>query len=133
MPFFEQVMNEGFTLDNHMECSNWTFMGTACSVNGRHNEENGFIPELGALRFLMPDGPTLAGALSEIDAAFEARIRRAMEVGNLPGSSDAGGMAKVATGVLNGMAVRARAGGDLATLRAMGGSVVDMICGRAGR
>lgn len=75
----------------------------------------------------------LAGALSEIDAAFEARIRRAMEVGNLPGSSDAGGMAKVATGVLNGMAVRARAGGDLATLRAMGGSVVDMICGRAGR
>ena len=75
----------------------------------------------------------LAGALSEIDAAFEARILRAMKVGNLPGSSDAGGMAKVATGVLNGMAVRARAGGDLATLRAMGGSVVDMICGRAGR
>ena len=75
----------------------------------------------------------LAAALAEIDAAFEARIRRAMEVGNLPGSSDAAGMARVATGVLNGMAVRARAGGDLATLRAMGASVVDLICGRAGR
>ncbi|CAN5479048.1 TetR/AcrR family transcriptional regulator [soil metagenome] len=75
----------------------------------------------------------LASALSEIDAAFEARISRAMEVGNLPGSSDAAGMARVATGVLNGMAVRARAGGDLATLRAMGASVVDLICGRAGR
>ncbi|CAN5907439.1 TetR/AcrR family transcriptional regulator [soil metagenome] len=75
----------------------------------------------------------LATALTEIDAAFEARISRAMEVGNLPGSSDAAGMARVATGVLNGMAVRARAGGDLATLRAMGASVVDLICGRAGR
>ena len=75
----------------------------------------------------------LALALSEIDAAFEARILRAIQVGNLPGSSDAAGMARVATGVLNGMAVRARAGGDLATLRGMGASVVDLICGRAGR
>jgi AcrR family transcriptional regulator len=81
-----------------------------------------------------PDVRAVLGlALSEIDAAFEARIRRAMEVGNLPGSSDAAGMARVATGVLNGMAVRARAGGDLATLRAMGASAVDLICGRAGR
>ena len=52
---------------------------------------------------------------------------RAIEVGNLPGSSDADGMARVATGVLNGMAVLARAGGDLATLRAMGASVVNGI------
>lgn len=75
----------------------------------------------------------LAVALAEIDAAFEARIGRAIEVGNLPVSSDAAGMARVATGVMNGMAVRARAGGDLGTLRAMGASVVDLICGRAGR
>ncbi len=81
-----------------------------------------------------PDVRAVLGlALAEIDAAFEARILRAIEVGNLPGSSDAAGMARVATGVLNGMAVRARAGGDLATLRAMGASVVDLICGRAGR
>lgn len=75
----------------------------------------------------------LAAALGEIDAAFEARLRRAMQVGQLPGSTDAAGMARVATGVMNGMAARARAGGDLATLRAMGASVVDLICGRAGR
>lgn len=75
----------------------------------------------------------LAAALAEIDAAFEARIRRAMEVGNLPLSTDAAGMAKVATAVMNAMAVRARAGGDLATLRAMGAAVTDLICGRAGR
>jgi arylsulfatase A-like enzyme len=65
MPFLEQLMNEGFTADDHMECANWTFMGTGCSVNGRHNEENGFIPELGLLRAPMPDGPTLARSLSD--------------------------------------------------------------------
>ena len=64
MPFLEQIMNEGFTLDNHMECANWTLMGTACTVNGRHNEENGFIPELAGLRESLPDGPTIASALS---------------------------------------------------------------------
>jgi arylsulfatase A-like enzyme len=64
MPFLEQIMREGFTLDNQMECANWTLMGTACSVNGRHNEENGFIPELGGMRAVLPDGPTLASALS---------------------------------------------------------------------
>ena len=68
MPFLAEVMREGFTLDNHMECANWTMMGTACSVNGRHNEENGFIPELGLLRGPLPDGPTLAGSLT--DAGF---------------------------------------------------------------
>ncbi|MBA2320983.1 MAG: sulfatase-like hydrolase/transferase [Deltaproteobacteria bacterium] len=66
MPFLEQIMEEGFTLDNHMECANWTLMGTACSNNGRYNEDNGFVPELGnLLRGPLPDGPTLASTLAD--------------------------------------------------------------------
>lgn len=63
MPFLEQLMNEGFTLENHMTCANWTMMAMACSVNGRLNEENGFIPEHLDLRAPLPAGPTLASEL----------------------------------------------------------------------
>jgi arylsulfatase A-like enzyme len=59
-PFMGKLMDEGYTLDNHMTCSDWTFAGTACTMNGELNEENGFQPELGGLHMLMPTRPQLA-------------------------------------------------------------------------
>lgn len=72
----------------------------------------------------------LAGALDEIDAVFAARLVRAQAAGELAPDADVRGLAKLATATLNGMAVRARAGGDLATLSMFGEALVDMICGR---
>ena len=71
----------------------------------------------------------LAAALAEIDAVFEARLRRAQTAGELSAQADVAGMAKLATATLNGMAVRARAGGDQDTLAAFGRTLVAMICG----
>jgi arylsulfatase A-like enzyme len=65
-PFMGQLMSEGYTLDNHMTCANWTFPGTACNMNGRLNEENGFQPELSGLHMPMPDGPMLPTWLSPL-------------------------------------------------------------------
>ncbi len=65
-PFLGQLMEEGFTLDEHMTCANWTFMGVGCTMNGRYNEENGFIPELGGMKSLMPEGPQVASVLGDL-------------------------------------------------------------------
>jgi AcrR family transcriptional regulator len=67
-------------------------------------------------------------ALAEIDAAFEARLRRAQAAGELPATRDAKGLAKLATATLNGMAVRARAGGDQPSLLAFGEALIGLIC-----
>jgi hypothetical protein len=65
MPFLQGLAAEGYTLADHATCGNWTLLGIACSVNGRLNEENGFVPEHADLRAPVPDGPTLAGALGD--------------------------------------------------------------------
>lgn len=71
----------------------------------------------------------LGEALDEIDGAFEERFRRARAAGDLSAGLDPAGLAKLATATLNGMAVRARAGADQATLGAFGQALVEMICG----
>jgi len=71
----------------------------------------------------------LGDALGEIDAAFEARLRRAQTAGEVAADVDLAGLARLATATLNGMAVRARAGGDQATLESFGRALVTMICG----
>ncbi len=71
----------------------------------------------------------LKGALDEIDALFAARLARARAAGELAPTAGIDGLAKLATATLNGMAVRARAGGDLDTVAAFGEALVDTICG----
>ena len=75
----------------------------------------------------------LAGALQEIDDLFAARLVRAQTAGELAAGAHPQGLAKLATATLNGMAVRARAGGDLATLASFGDALIEMICGSAAR
>jgi AcrR family transcriptional regulator len=70
-------------------------------------------------------------ALEEIDALFEARLRRAQAAGELAADANVAGLAKLATATMNGMAVRARAGGDLAVLTIFGDALIEAICRRA--
>lgn len=71
----------------------------------------------------------LGDALEEIDAAFEARLRRAQAAGDLLPDADPAGLARLATATLNGMAVRARAGGSQESLAAFGQALITLVCG----
>jgi len=73
----------------------------------------------------------LAGALEEIDAVFAARLRRAQADGELSPGADPAALAQIATATLNGMAVRARAGGQEDSLAGFGRTLIGMICGPA--
>lgn len=73
----------------------------------------------------------LAGALEEIDGVFAARLRRAQAAGDLAPGADPAALAQIATSTLNGMAVRARAGGQEHTLAGFGRTLIGMICGPA--
>lgn len=65
-PFFASWMNEGVRLDDHQQCSNWTYASTSCTLLGRYHEENGFAPELRTNTLPFPDGQvTLARRLHD--------------------------------------------------------------------
>jgi arylsulfatase A-like enzyme len=67
-PFLTELINTGVSLEDHQQCSNWTYASTSCTLMGRYHEENGFIPELTALgKAPFPDGmQTLALRLGEV-------------------------------------------------------------------
>lgn len=71
----------------------------------------------------------LALAFQELDESFSAAFDQARD--ELPPGADPQGLGKAATGVLHAMAVRARAGGDEATLRTIYETGVALICGPA--
>lgn len=66
-PFLAGLMSEGVQLDDHQQCSDWTFASTSCTLTGRYHEDNGYIPELIPLELAeFPDGQqSLAVRLGE--------------------------------------------------------------------
>jgi len=68
-------------------------------------------------------------ALDELDLAFEQRLRRSQEIGELSADIDVAAIAKVATATLNGMAIRARAGGNAETLARFGQGFIALVDG----
>jgi len=70
----------------------------------------------------------LGAAMRGIDRAFEARLRHAQAQGELEATADPALLARVATGVLHTLAVRARAGDARASLQATADAVVALIC-----
>jgi AcrR family transcriptional regulator len=72
---------------------------------------------------------TLAGALTRMDEAFEARFLAARDAGELPPAADPKGLALVASALLNNLAIRARAGLDRTTLQAVAEAGITALCG----
>jgi TetR/AcrR family transcriptional regulator, copper-responsive repressor len=72
---------------------------------------------------------TLADALREIDAAFEARLRLAQERGELSGAADPWTLAMLAAATLHTLALRSRAGAPRAELEKLVDGAVTLICG----
>jgi arylsulfatase A-like enzyme len=68
MPFLDDLVTTGFTADDHLTCSNWTFAGTTCTLLGRSNVDAGFVPSLPyASRERVADGtPFLASWLGDV-------------------------------------------------------------------
>jgi len=70
----------------------------------------------------------LGDGLREFDRAFEARLRRARERGELDSSADPAALAKIASAVLHTLAIRSRAGDSRASLRATADAAIRLIC-----
>jgi arylsulfatase A-like enzyme len=65
--FLNQIAEEGYTLDQHRSCSNWTFASVMCAATGQTNVEIGYVPQLSEVnRAPLPDDAKgLASWLSE--------------------------------------------------------------------
>ncbi len=45
-PFLDRIASESVVMDDHLQCSCWTFASTTCTLAGRSNIERGHIPRL---------------------------------------------------------------------------------------
>lgn len=72
--FLAARVAEGVALDDHTQCSNWTYASTSCTLRGRNMEETGFYPKLlERARAPLPDGqPTIARRLA--DAGYDTLL-----------------------------------------------------------
>lgn len=64
-PTLDRLLGEGVALDQHLQCSNWTYPSTTCTQAGRYLDDLGVVPELSGSRRPLPPMPTLAGALRD--------------------------------------------------------------------
>ena len=72
---------------------------------------------------------TVAAGIHELDAGLTRRMTMARDAGELPSSSDPAALARVVSGMLNALAVRARLGESRAELEAMVATTIDLVCG----
>jgi AcrR family transcriptional regulator len=82
---------------------------------------------------LDPDIRTLLReALRAFEGKLEARLRLAVEQGDLPAAADPAQIARIVSAVQHSMAIRARAGETRADLEAMAATAITLICGPEG-
>jgi arylsulfatase A-like enzyme len=66
MPFLEGLMEESVVADDHIQCSNWTWHSTSCTLAGRYAEDVGYLPKLDNSAPPIPEGQrTLARILHD--------------------------------------------------------------------
>jgi TetR/AcrR family transcriptional regulator, copper-responsive repressor len=71
----------------------------------------------------------LADGLQELDDLLEARLKYAIEHGELKTSIEPAALARVACGLMNSLALRARAGDSRATLKSTAEAGIRLLCG----
>jgi len=71
----------------------------------------------------------LADGLHELDELLEARIRHALDAGEFRSRLEPGDLARLACGIMNSLALRARAGDRRGVLEATAEAGVRLICG----
>jgi len=64
-PFLTRLATEGVHLDDHVQCSNWTWHSTSCTLAGRYDVDVGHIPNLVGMHEPLPDVRTLAHVLAD--------------------------------------------------------------------
>ncbi|MFT4979341.1 MAG: arylsulfatase [Myxococcota bacterium] len=62
-PFLDSLMEQGVALDNHRSCSNWTYPGAQCAMDGYSGLDLGQIPDFS--RTPLPDRVTLGSAMKD--------------------------------------------------------------------
>ncbi len=67
-PFLDDLAATGVALDDHVQCANWTFVSTSCTLAGRTPVEAGHMPRLTTPPIQLPEGQYLAMWLA--DAGF---------------------------------------------------------------
>ena len=72
---------------------------------------------------------TVAAGIHELDAGLTLRLTLAQASGELAPSADPPGLARVVSGILNALAVRARLGESRIELETMAAAAVDLVCG----
>jgi arylsulfatase len=72
-PFLDSLLAGSVHLDNHMQCSSWTYVSTSCTLMGGSHEANGYMPLLTQLQEPLPD-TTHFVAESLTDAGFLTAI-----------------------------------------------------------
>ena len=79
------------------------------------------------------DDPEIRGSITEgfsrLDADFEARLRSALEAGELKKGADPEALAMLASATMHSIAIRARAGASRNDLRKLALKAVHVICG----
>lgn len=66
-PFLDSLMQQGVVLDDHAQCSNWTYESVTCTMLGRQGYEAGFVARLStAYRAPVPDTPMLGTWMQEL-------------------------------------------------------------------
>jgi len=65
-PFMDSLAEQSLALDAHRSCSNWTFPAALCTLNGRYNLDDSFIPYIdGEYRVPSPARENLATWLQD--------------------------------------------------------------------
>jgi len=72
---------------------------------------------------------TVGAGIHELDAGLTRRLEAARTAGELPASADPAALAKVVSGMLNALAVRARLGESRDQLEALAATTIDLVCG----
>ena len=76
-PFLDGLIAEGVVLDDHVQCSNWTFASMSCTTLGRPGWDLGWVSEIFPDgRFPMPTAETLPSELGD-QARFHSIVHSA--------------------------------------------------------